>query len=154
MEIQSATTINTSATAINFAPSVRAGRARLVAPSPKSGAPNTTKPDGGRNCTAKGVETPGPGSAMPARSRRRPRSRSIARTDLVRPKRSRVSGHYRMDLVHLAAPLDRGVTVNRLQPGVGRPVQGLDRLHIGHAWPKAHGGFRRAPCGKQRFGGP
>src|SRR5256885_17094643 len=130
MEIQSATTINTSATAINFAPSVRAGRAPLVAPIPKSPAPITTNPVSGRICTAKGVETPGPGSPIPATSRRRPRTKSMARTDLVRPKRGCVLAQDGEDLVRLAAPLDRGVTVNRLQPGVGRSVQGLERLHI------------------------
>ena len=44
-----------------------------------------------------------------------------------------------MDLVHLAAPLDCGVTVDRLEPGVGRSVQGLERLLLVGARPKEHG---------------
>jgi hypothetical protein len=43
-----------------------------------------------------------------------------------------------MHLVDLAAALDRRVTVDRLEPRVGRSVQSLERLHVGDAWPEEH----------------
>src|ERR1700716_3417860 len=44
-----------------------------------------------------------------------------------------------MHLVDLAAALDRRVTVHRLQPGVCRSVQGLERLRFGGTRPEEHG---------------
>src|SRR6266550_2604706 len=51
-----------------------------------------------------------------------------------------------MDFVDLAAALDRRVTVDRLEPGLRRSVQGLERLHFGSATPDdAPPGANRTP---------
>src|SRR5438093_7761248 len=61
------------------------------------------------------------------------------------------SAHYRVDLVDLAASLDRRVTVNRLEPVVGGSVQGLERLHLGGSRPEEHGALMGRSFRKEAF---
>src|SRR2546423_15368966 len=56
-----------------------------------------------------------------------------------------------MDFVDLAAALDRRVTVDRLEPGLWGPVQGLERLHFGNARPEEHGALMGGAFREEAF---
>src|SRR2546428_2693862 len=136
--IHTATTNRAAQIPISFAPARRgAAVGRRTVRIPAAAAPTTTKPESGSSCTTHEEEADGPGSPIPARRRSKPITRFQPNANSVTV--ASTSAQDRVEYEDLARPLDRRVSVDRLEPGARGSVQTLERLRFGRSRPEEHG---------------